>query len=727
MVIDDNEILAEIFEKVINADIHCINTKDKDIVKILDEINRETKNNNTEAIFINAHLTFNEHSYRHQCGGIELLKHIRLTKELEFACRLPIILGTLLPVEYYILKGLDNLIILSPGSECLFLPELSQKTFDLAINRIRTRIGAERFSSFEKMQKKLEEYVIFTSTDRNYFNPEEPTTHDIRNKIGSGMFIKQFCPKTSEKHHFLREYLQKYENLRYTNLPFKKAEFLGIVKLEEKEPWEKLDSELQHLAKEKKFLFIEDQPYGWLEALYCGLFGKTAESFDCNGEVFEMQENSCTTRGNAEEFVEKKAKEFDEALVDWVNADKKFDEINQRFKKIRSDKEKLEREFKEAQRQEHDWQKKIDSYENKLKDLSKEYKEERQKIWAYIMDVHTSPGIVKDEDIERIYLEELPEKLLTFKKLEENYRWTQQKTEEIRKSYEEAKQHLQKAKKNFDQIFETLKQTEREHEKAKSLYGQASSKIKQLFPYDLIFLDLRLKLEDKGKPIEESSGIKILSKIKEINPAIPVIVFTASEKALSHQKALELGADEYWIKAVSSGDELKRIIINCLKKEHFIINSKKIYLPDLWVKIRQVEKKEKIYYQYHSPNGYSVHTLDQGHSYRAEINKCLRDSFQFLWQRPSNYVSKIAFGNANRFDHIAVNMRCIQEIRHKRDEELRWKDIKNRVTQSERELYGKSSDGAHAFTTYSPNIAHVREEDAIYLFDFTLDCLLKNL
>ena len=143
--------------------------------------------------------------------------------------------------------------------------------------------------------------------------------------------------------------------------------------------------------------------------------------------------------------------------------------------------------------------------------------------------------------------------------------------------------------------------------------------------------------------------------------------------------------------------------------------------------IRQVEKKEKIYYQYHSPNGYSVHTLDQGHSYRAEINKCLRDSFQFLWQRPSNYVSKIAFGNANRFDHIAVNMRCIQEIRHKRDEELRWKDIKNRVTQSERELYGKSSDGAHAFTTYSPNIAHVREEDAIYLFDFTLDCLLKNL
>ena len=205
---------------------------------------------------------------------------------------------------------------------------------------------------------------------------------------------------------------------------------------------------------------------------------------------------------------------------------------------------------------------------------------------------------------------------------------------------------------------------------------RCSSEIKEVFPYDLVFLDLRLQPQDKDKPIEEITGIKILERIKELNPAVPVIVFTASEKALTHKKALELGADGYWIKGVSSGDELRKIIVNCLKNQYITINSKEIRLRDLWVKIKQVESKEKIYYRFYSlPSTESpffeikIKSLGSEHPYRAEINKYLKDSFQLLIEKSSSFVHKVIFRDANRFHHIAVNIRRIQDIRHQRPSE----------------------------------------------------------
>lgn len=273
MVINDNEILTNILKKIIgNSECIIVDTKNKKINQILNEIKNQTETNNIDAIFINAHFKCEDYQ-GWQCGGIELLKHIRLTEELGNVCLLPIILGTLLPVDCYIHKSIDNLIIFSPGCECLFLQELSQETFDSAINRIRTKIGAERFSSFEEMRKKLKDYIIFTPIDKNYFNPEEPTTHDIRDKIGPRMLIKEFCPESEENN-----FLQEYEDPQ-ADLAFKKAKFLGIIKSDDENQLMEhdhvnLDQELKRLAKDKKFLFIEDHPSGWLEALYCVLFGK---------------------------------------------------------------------------------------------------------------------------------------------------------------------------------------------------------------------------------------------------------------------------------------------------------------------------------------------------------------------------------------------------------------------------------------------------------------------
>jgi CheY-like chemotaxis protein len=70
--------------------------------------------------------------------------------------------------------------------------------------------------------------------------------------------------------------------------------------------------------------------------------------------------------------------------------------------------------------------------------------------------------------------------------------------------------------------------------------------------YDVIFLDLRLlKEEDKSSQInsiDDFSGTKVLKLIKEINPGIQVIIFTASNKVWNIEKLLELGANGYYIK-----------------------------------------------------------------------------------------------------------------------------------------------------------------------------------
>jgi len=101
LVIDDSQILVNLFKNLTGNEPKWVSTKDKHIDEILKDITG--KANDIHAIFINAHLKCKNYPYRHQCdrhqcGGIELLKHIRLTKELGNARLLPIILGTLLPV-----------------------------------------------------------------------------------------------------------------------------------------------------------------------------------------------------------------------------------------------------------------------------------------------------------------------------------------------------------------------------------------------------------------------------------------------------------------------------------------------------------------------------------------------------------------------------------------------------------------------------------------------------
>jgi response regulator of citrate/malate metabolism len=76
--------------------------------------------------------------------------------------------------------------------------------------------------------------------------------------------------------------------------------------------------------------------------------------------------------------------------------------------------------------------------------------------------------------------------------------------------------------------------------------GEANSVIKDIDLFDFIILDLKLPVADGT--ISEENGIKLLDQIKEQNPAIPVLVLTASDDVLWTRKSLTHGAIDYFPK-----------------------------------------------------------------------------------------------------------------------------------------------------------------------------------
>lgn len=148
--------------------------------------------------------------------------------------------------------------------------------------------------------------------------------------------------------------------------------------------------------------------------------------------------------------------------------------------------------------------------------------------------------------------------------------------------------------------------------------------------YDLIFLDLRMKLEEDkpnfDKPIEEYSGAKLLEKIKSDNQGIQVIVFTASNKAWNMKKLLELGADGYYIKespeyqfsekfSEENYKNLLKSIEKCIERN---------YLKGIWHTINEIKKNNnKLYPDF---NTESDTMLDLS----WELLKNERNDFAFL-------------------------------------------------------------------------------------------------
>jgi CheY-like chemotaxis protein len=82
---------------------------------------------------------------------------------------------------------------------------------------------------------------------------------------------------------------------------------------------------------------------------------------------------------------------------------------------------------------------------------------------------------------------------------------------------------------------------------------------------DIVILDFRLNSNDFiGSNVKNVSSIRILKKIKDLNPGIQVIIFSATNKVWNLQALQDAGADGFILK--DGGENIHQTIINLLAK-----------------------------------------------------------------------------------------------------------------------------------------------------------------
>lgn len=354
LLIIDDSVFIELFENR----SPCVKTNERDVNEILLEACKIISENCVKAAFINAHLICKDYPYRHQCGGIELFKHLRLTEKLQEknlpTCLLPVILGTLLPPEEYIRKSPDNALILTPGCECLFLLDLSDTN---ALDEMFDRLTP--FKNYEEVVnnvlKKFTPGLFYFKKFIDLEHGEVPSRHDIRNILGPYIFLKEFLPNIENDDPLV----EKYKNIsgklptKWLNL-FGKS-FLGGTKAE---------PELRNVSlrdgnniNQKRYILVDDEhDVGWSYALYKGIFnisdnyqgvykglGKRGDFLLCRGDSQEIEDFTdvgsavngvlnynggfllcINSYEKARNFFEKIKNKFDDTLKKWKHEDTKF-------------------------------------------------------------------------------------------------------------------------------------------------------------------------------------------------------------------------------------------------------------------------------------------------------------------------------------------------------------------------------------------------------------------
>jgi CheY-like chemotaxis protein len=113
-------------------------------------------------------------------------------------------------------------------------------------------------------------------------------------------------------------------------------------------------------------------------------------------------------------------------------------------------------------------------------------------------------------------------------------------------------------------------------------------------PIDLYIIDLRLHEDDFfEKDFDLLSGVQIIKYLKNINPGIQIIVFSASNKVWNFQKCLKFGVNQYFVKespeTFNSRADTKKDIVRLTKDIELASN--KIFLAACYREINCLKTK----------------------------------------------------------------------------------------------------------------------------------------
>ena len=664
-----------------------------DLETLVDDLEKFKDVKDINAIIISDFLTFNEEYPIHDLFGIELIKHIRLTDSLGSLCLLSTILLSSKEIMHHLKTKRDNIILTSPSCHHIHISFCISELFN-TINKLRC------FESQEDMKNIISEFIVWSKED------DVISEHDNFNRYGPFKLLKEYYGDEGE----MPDVLLKEYRVMTKKLWFKKYQFLETPN-SPKIPNEIIDEDsFKKTIRNNKILYIDDEHrLGWSFVLYSLISDDINDEiypiFQHSGHLIETSNGKLTCIDNYDEasklFGDYKER-FGKALSEYskaehtrnslseeyISAKKNFAEIERKYNNATENLSQLETNRQMAEKKFHD-------AHNKLKESMDTFAD------AYIQDTKNIEVAEIQSQIKGLAdgYEQYEKTLNTFLKYKEDHKRNKESFEGTTKEFEGQKQILM-------EIESKKSATTSQYD----LAIKALSKHK-LFPYDLVILDLRLeKNTDRDVLPHEISGIRLLRQIKEFDPSIPVIIFTASQKAINYKEAIDMGASGYWIKAINSSSDLKSEIVKSF------MNAREI--RDLWLDIKKVEAKKQLTYLCENANTRNLQKDIISETIKAEIILRLKEGFLMLQKETNIYEESIC--NYNNYSKIALNMGLVQEERFGNIRNEKWDKFvrQNRIDEDEIKIRQTRNKAAHQI---GPSVS---KEEAFQVFRLTLDrCL----
>jgi CheY-like chemotaxis protein len=712
LVIDDNAPFANALVGEIDSPIPPLITGEHTMGEVIDRL-EALEGKSIEAIYLSAELTFKENSSRSAGGGIELLKHIRLTQTLPSIRLVPIVIGVWREASGYLRLESSNACLFSPG--VLVLPQ----PFSIG-SLVSSLKKLQRFDTISHMYSEVKNYFPISEKDK------VSSEHDYRNRVGIAKLVQELPMEVMATSSVVVEDLERFKK---TTLWLKKLEFHQQVNVQPAQ-FASLDvlKKVRAECEDVSILLVDDEHRrGWSYMLHRVLIG------ECPEEPFQNKDHYVSVSDGrfqcidsseaASEYFKQQSTKLEEGLIAWSKAEARLTNCREQDCRMR---EVLPTKLKQLEEQRLVKKKTVGELQRRLAEAEKKvFKAESQLeqleanftfTYADIANLLKHPEAAVPGLTEILEARENHDRLLNeWNGANEGEKHTVQEIETLDKE-------LAELQNNRELISQHLEAAENE-------YKHSLNELNACFRHDLIFLDLRLDpTKDSQRDVSEASGNQLLKQIKQFDPSIPVIVLTASQKALSYSEVLELGAEGYWIKGVSRADELMQIISAL---SHGIVLRRR-----LWRKIRQIESRTTL----RRWRVRSDATLEEEKvSEQEEIEKIkaiLRQCYAFVVGKEAGVARAVT--RLDRHQEIALRLGQIREFRIYFPEDLKpaerkiWPELRRKklVKPEDETIRNYRNITAHFYTKSFESFrkvgADVDPREVLQSFEYTLDALIAS-
>ena len=447
--------------------IEWFNTQNYSIAEILCHIEDEKP----QAVFIYNELKLKNEPSRSKHNGLDLIKHIRLTPLKDNLHNLPIVLLHWLPIEHYIEKNLENLILFSSG-----------------IKRVRLPFTNSDFDVPARLSENITPFLFHSESD------EKISEHQFRNEIA----ISQFEAELTSGKSILKDKPIWYKKLYYQQ---------GYTSVN-------IDETIVNSQLRVRLLLIDDLGDKWKAALLKVLPNATIEV--------------CKNLSEVEAKIDEVQKQIKERRSDFSGKASKqseiLSEINDKQIELKDVSDKLTAE-----------KNKLSTTQNNKSTVENEIKENDTKLRELLNELTKDGGIIealidyKAQDINTDTQKGISSLSLYITNIS-NAKKILINSEQVINTCNQAIANLSKQKSDKENELQALKLSYQtvSNELNKLFESLCNSEI------DLILLDMHLTKESEGKEYKQMDGYKVLSKLRSVSLKIPVMVFSATQKDLTN-------------------------------------------------------------------------------------------------------------------------------------------------------------------------------------------------